>query len=104
MPAVTHRERVLTRQVVADAISAGVKQIWNVAPGADVEAARQAGLGAGLGVIEDRSCLLIKVGRRVFWFACHRIRRTFRYQKIAAREKPRGDGVVWKHGLVWLRS
>lgn len=53
---------VVTRQVVADAIAAGVKHIW-MQPGAEDESASQAARDAGIMVIDDGSCLLIEIGR-----------------------------------------
>ena len=48
----------ITRQVVADAIAAGVKNLW-MQPGAeDAEASRSA-REAGLNVVDDGSCLLV---------------------------------------------
>jgi uncharacterized protein len=51
---------VVTRQVVSDAITAGVKNIW-MQPGAEDAAASQAARDAGINVIDDGSCLLISI-------------------------------------------
>ncbi len=48
----------VTRQVVADAIAAGVKHVW-MQPGAEDAAASQAARDAGVNVIDDGSCILI---------------------------------------------
>ena len=48
----------VTRTVVADAIAAGVKNIW-MQPGAEDESASQAAREAGLNVIDDGSCVLV---------------------------------------------
>ncbi|MEL6109283.1 MAG: CoA-binding protein [Planctomycetota bacterium] len=48
----------VTRQVVADAIDAGVKHLW-MQPGAEHELAGQAARDAGLTVIDDGSCVLV---------------------------------------------
>ncbi len=48
----------VTRQVVADAIAAGVNNIW-MQPGAEDESASQAARDAGLAVIDDGSCILV---------------------------------------------
>ena len=52
----------ITRQVVADAIDAGVKNIW-MQPGAEDEQASQAARDAGLNVVDDGSCLLVLLAR-----------------------------------------
>ena len=48
----------VTREVVADAIDAGVKFLW-MQPGAEDELAGKAARDAGLGVIDDGSCILV---------------------------------------------
>lgn len=48
----------VTRQVVADAIAAGVKHIW-MQPGAEDDEASQAARDAGVNVIDDGSCILV---------------------------------------------
>jgi predicted CoA-binding protein len=52
----------VTRQVIADAISAGVKNIW-MQPGAEDEQASQMARDAGLNVIDDGSCVLVILAR-----------------------------------------
>jgi len=49
---------VVTRQVVADAIAAGVKHIW-MQPGAEDAEASQSARDAGINVIDDGSCILV---------------------------------------------
>jgi len=48
----------VTRQIVADAIAAGVKHIW-MQPGAEDAEASQSARAAGLNVIDDGSCILV---------------------------------------------
>ena len=48
----------VTRTIVADAIAAGVKNIW-MQPGAEDKSASQAAREAGLNVIDDGSCVLV---------------------------------------------
>ena len=50
----------VTRQVVRQAILAGVKSIW-MQPGAEEDHARQAAREAGLHVIDDGSCILVSL-------------------------------------------
>ena len=52
----------VTRQVVANAIEAGVKNIW-MQPGAEDEEASAAARAAGLNVVDDGSCLLVLLAR-----------------------------------------
>ena len=52
----------VTRQVVADAIAAGVKHIW-MQPGAEDEQASASAREAGLSVIDDGSCVLVLLVR-----------------------------------------
>lgn len=49
---------VVTRQVVAEAISMGVKHIW-MQPGAEDPQASQAAREAGINVIDNGSCILV---------------------------------------------
>ncbi len=50
----------ITRTIISQAISAGIKSIW-IQPGAeDEEAAKEARL-AGLSIIDDGSCLLVSL-------------------------------------------
>ena len=48
----------VTRQVIQQAIAAGVKNIW-MQPGAEDDQASQAARQAGLNVIDDGSCVLV---------------------------------------------
>ncbi|MEM6688248.1 MAG: CoA-binding protein [Planctomycetota bacterium] len=48
----------ITRQVVAEAIDAGVKVIW-MQPGAEDNEASDSARAAGIEVIDDGSCLLV---------------------------------------------
>ncbi|QDT10864.1 CoA-binding protein [Planctomycetes bacterium K23_9] len=48
----------VTRQIVADAIEAGVKNIW-MQPGAEDLEASNAARQAGINVIDDGSCVLV---------------------------------------------
>ena len=48
----------ITRQVVADAIAAGVKHIW-MQPGAEDALASESARAAGINVIDDGSCILV---------------------------------------------
>jgi predicted CoA-binding protein len=52
----------ITRQVVANAIDAGVKNLW-MQPGAEDEQASQSARDAGLNVIDDGSCVLVLLAR-----------------------------------------
>lgn len=52
----------VTRQVVAEAIQAGVKHLW-MQPGAEDEQAGRLAREAGLLVIDDGSCILVAVAR-----------------------------------------
>lgn len=52
----------VTRQVVADAIAAGVKNIW-MQPGAEDEQASKSAREAGINVIDDGSCVLVVLAR-----------------------------------------
>jgi predicted CoA-binding protein len=49
---------VVNRQVVSDAVAAGVQHLW-MQPGAEDEKASAAARRAGLSVIDDGSCLLV---------------------------------------------
>lgn len=49
---------IVTRQVVAEAISVGVKHIW-MQPGAGDAEASQAAREAGINVIDNGSCILV---------------------------------------------
>ncbi len=53
---------VATRQVVAEAIAAGVKNIW-MQPGAEDDEASRSAREAGLNVIDDGSCVLVLLAR-----------------------------------------
>ena len=53
----------VTRQVVADAVAAGVKHIW-MQPGAEDEQASQSARAAGINVIDDGSCILVLLARQ----------------------------------------
>ncbi len=53
----------VTRQVVADAIAAGVKHIW-MQPGAEDDQASESAREAGVNVIDDGSCVLVLLARR----------------------------------------
>lgn len=53
----------VTRQVVADAIAAGVKHIW-MQPGAEDEQASESARNAGINVIDDGSCILVLLATR----------------------------------------
>jgi len=52
----------VTREVVQQAIAAGVKNLW-MQPGAEDAQASQAAREAGLNVIDDGSCLLVLLAR-----------------------------------------
>ncbi len=52
----------VTRQVVADAIAAGVKHIW-MQPGAEDSQASESARQAGINVIDDGSCILVLLAR-----------------------------------------
>jgi uncharacterized protein len=49
---------LVTRQIVADAIAVGVKNVW-MQPGAEDAHASKAAREAGLNVIDDGSCILV---------------------------------------------
>jgi predicted CoA-binding protein len=53
----------VTRQVIADAIEAGVKHIW-MQPGAEHDEASQVAREAGINVIDDGSCILVLLARQ----------------------------------------
>ena len=53
---------LITREVVIDAIHAGVKNIW-MQPGAEDDQASQNARDAGLNVIDDGSCVLVMLAR-----------------------------------------
>jgi predicted CoA-binding protein len=48
----------VTRQIIAEAIAAGVKQVW-MQPGAEDPEGSAAARAAGLNVIDDGSCILV---------------------------------------------
>lgn len=50
----------ITRQVIQQAIAAGVKNIW-MQPGAEDSIGSQAARDAGLNVIDDGSCILVRL-------------------------------------------
>ncbi|MCU0720794.1 MAG: CoA-binding protein [Pirellula sp.] len=50
----------VTRQVIQQAIAAGIKNIW-MQPGAEDDQASQAARNAGLNVIDDGSCILVSL-------------------------------------------
>jgi len=50
----------VTRQVIQQAIAAGVKNVW-MQPGAEDDQACQAAREAGLNVIDDGSCILVSL-------------------------------------------
>lgn len=50
----------VTRQVIQQAIAAGVKNIW-MQPGAEDSEGSQAARDAGLNVIDDGSCILVSL-------------------------------------------
>ena len=50
----------VTRQVIQQAIAAGVKNIW-MQPGAEDDQASQAARESGLNVIDDGSCILVSL-------------------------------------------
>jgi uncharacterized protein len=52
----------VTRQVVRQAIAAGVKHLW-MQPGAEDAEASQAARRAGLTVVDDGSCILVLLAR-----------------------------------------
>jgi predicted CoA-binding protein len=52
----------VTRQVIQQAIAAGVKNVW-MQPGAEDDQACQAAREAGLNVIDDGSCILVLLAR-----------------------------------------
>jgi len=52
----------VTRQVIQQAITAGVRNVW-VQPGAEDDQACQAARDAGLNVIDDGSCILVLLAR-----------------------------------------
>lgn len=51
----------ITRQVVAEAVAAGVKNIW-MQPGAGDAEASSAARAAGINVIDDGRCVLVELG------------------------------------------
>ncbi len=53
---------IVTRQIVADAIAAGVRHVW-MQPGAEDAAASESARQAGLNVIDDGSCILVLLAR-----------------------------------------
>jgi predicted CoA-binding protein len=53
----------ITRQIVDEAIRAGVKNIW-MQPGAEDEQASRSARGAGINVIDDGSCILVVLALR----------------------------------------
>jgi len=53
----------VTRQVIVDAIDAGVRHIW-MQPGAEHEQASESAREAGINVIDDGSCILVLLARR----------------------------------------
>ena len=53
----------ITRQVVSEAIAAGVQNIW-MQPGAQDQQASQAARAAGLNVIDDGACILVLLAMR----------------------------------------
>jgi len=53
----------VTRQVVADAIAAGVKHIW-MQPGAEDDQASKSARQADINVIDDGSCVLVVLALR----------------------------------------
>jgi predicted CoA-binding protein len=52
----------VTRQVIQQAIAAGIKNVW-MQPGAEDDEASQAAREAGLNVIDDGSCILVLLAR-----------------------------------------
>ena len=52
----------ITRQVVNDAIAAGVRNIW-MQPGAEDEKASESARKAGINVIDDGACVLVLLAR-----------------------------------------
>jgi predicted CoA-binding protein len=48
----------ITREIVAEAIAAGVKNIW-MQPGAEDDQASESARNAGMNVIDDGSCILV---------------------------------------------
>ena len=52
----------VTRQVIQQAIAAGVKNIW-MQPGAEDSKGSQAARDAGLKVIDDGNCILVLIAR-----------------------------------------
>ena len=52
----------VTRQVIQQAIAAGIKNVW-MQPGAEDDEASQAARQAGLNVIDDGSCILVLLAR-----------------------------------------
>ena len=53
----------VTREIVTEAIAAGVKHIW-MQPGAQDEQASEAARSNGISVIDDGSCVLVLLARR----------------------------------------
>lgn len=52
----------VTRQIVSDAIQAGIKNIW-MQPGAEDDLASSQAREAGINVIDDGSCVLVLLAR-----------------------------------------
>lgn len=52
----------ITREIVAQAISAGVKNVW-MQPGAEDDEASESARKAGINVIDDGSCILVLLAR-----------------------------------------
>jgi predicted CoA-binding protein len=52
----------ITREIVAEAIAAGVKNIW-MQPGAEDDQASESARNAGMNVIDDGSCILVLLAR-----------------------------------------
>lgn len=50
----------ITRQIVDDAIAAGIKHIW-MQPGAEDAQASQSARAAGIKIIDDGSCILVSL-------------------------------------------
>lgn len=54
----------VTRQVIQQAIAAGVKNVW-MRPGSEDNQASQVAREAGLNVIDDGSCILVLLAREI---------------------------------------
>jgi len=52
----------ITREIVAQAIAAGVKNVW-MQPGAEDDEASDSARKAGINVIDDGSCILVLLAR-----------------------------------------